>query len=302
MKQNNHIFISYARENKDVAERIYMDLRRNNFDVWIDSKSLLPGQNWKLEIQNKIKTAAFFILLISKHSINKRGFVQKEIKEAIEILEEFPTNETFIIPVRIDETNPIDNQLQNLNWVNLFPSYEQGFGLIFRAICKKVSREDLFYVDPENQHIKVKEGGSLIETSPNPYQEVYSSIKEGGISSRAPVAYSPFLSFEEFVKQIMERIPDSAIFFNPVTGFYLDIDTNYDGIMLPTFLKEKYPNEITLVIQHTYAFLDVLDKKFIIGLWFNQKKEVLEIPYLSIKKIRFEELKFTISNNLYDNL
>jgi hypothetical protein len=299
MIQGNHIFISYARENRDIAERLYMDLRRNNIDVWLDSKNLLPGQNWKLEIQKKIETAAFFLLVISKHSINKRGFVQKEIKEAIEILDEMPSNKIFIVPVRIDDTQPVDKQLQNLNWVNLFPSYEQGFGQIFRAICHKTNRDELFYVDPENQHIRVKENGILSQETFNTYSEVYSSVKEGGISSRAPVAYSPFSSFEEFVKQIMERLPDSSILFNPVMGFCLDIDTRYDGVIMPKYLMAKYPQEITLVIQHTYAYLTILDKKFVIGLWFNGKREKLEIPYLSIKRIRFEELKFTIINDLY---
>jgi hypothetical protein len=38
------VFISYAREDRMYAERLYMDLRRAELDVWMDTKRLLPSQ------------------------------------------------------------------------------------------------------------------------------------------------------------------------------------------------------------------------------------------------------------------
>jgi hypothetical protein len=266
---HSHIFISYAKENRVIAERLYMDLRRNNCDAWLDSKNLLPGQNWKLEILNKIETAEMFLLVVSKYSINKSGYVQKEIKEAIEILEQKPSDQIFIIPVRIDETQPIDRELKNLNWINLFPSYEQGFGQILRTISYKTKREDIFFVDPDNQHVRIKEGGKLFPESET-YSEMFLSIKNGGVSSRAPVAYSPFSSFEEFVKQIIERFPDSSALLNPVMVFSIDINTKFDGLIIPKYLIDIYPEEITLILQYNYAHLEALETKFTVGLWFNK--------------------------------
>src|SRR5882762_280153 len=95
------VFISYAREDRDWAERLYMDLRKQEINAWLDVRCLRAGSNWKYEIPKVIRGARYFLLLISKHSINKRGYVQKEIKEGLDVLQEFPKGEIFIIPVKL---------------------------------------------------------------------------------------------------------------------------------------------------------------------------------------------------------
>jgi len=92
------IFISYAREDIDFAKKIYSDLGKySSLNPWLDVEDLLPGQNWKLTVMQTIKECSFFLLLLSNHSIRKRGFVQKEIKYAIEVLEELPESQIFIM-------------------------------------------------------------------------------------------------------------------------------------------------------------------------------------------------------------
>jgi hypothetical protein len=63
----------------------------------------MKGQNWELEIHNNIKSSDFFIACLSKNSVSKHGYVQKELKEAISVLDEIPENEIYIIPIRIDD-------------------------------------------------------------------------------------------------------------------------------------------------------------------------------------------------------
>ena len=71
--------------------------------MWFDQESLSPGVKWKPAISIAIRECRYFIALLSSRSISKRGFVQSEIKQAIEVLEEYPENETYVIPVRLDE-------------------------------------------------------------------------------------------------------------------------------------------------------------------------------------------------------
>ena len=71
------VFISYAREDRSWAERLYMDLRKQEIDVWMDTRNLSAGADWQLEIKKAIRSSRYFILLLSKYSINKRGFIQK---------------------------------------------------------------------------------------------------------------------------------------------------------------------------------------------------------------------------------
>ena len=87
------VFISYAHEDKVAAEKLYLDLRKYDINAWIDSEYLLPGQKWKTEIKQAIRESRFFIALLSENSIRKRGFVQSELAEALEILREFPESD-----------------------------------------------------------------------------------------------------------------------------------------------------------------------------------------------------------------
>lgn len=128
-----NIFISYAKEDIEVAGRIYDDLRKAGLNPWFDRESLLPGQRWKSEIHKAIRNCRYFLALLSTQSVTKKGYVQKEIKEAIDVLDEFPESTVFIIPARINECSPSHERLHDLHWVDLFPSYEDGLAKILRV-------------------------------------------------------------------------------------------------------------------------------------------------------------------------
>ena len=81
-EEKSKIFLSYAREDIDMAKRIYQDLKRYGLDVWIDCEEILPGQNWKIITEKNIRLSQYFLLLLSSNSVTKRGFVQKEMKIA----------------------------------------------------------------------------------------------------------------------------------------------------------------------------------------------------------------------------
>ncbi|KPA13876.1 small gtp-binding protein [Candidatus Magnetomorum sp. HK-1] len=133
-KRSPQIFISYAQEDRKIAERIYSDLSREGFAVWIDFESLVPGQTWKYEIEKAIRSCEYFLVLLSRNSITKRGFVQKEIRVAMNILDEYPVDDIFIIPARIDNVSTSENRLNELNSVDLFPDYNAGLSKIIRAL------------------------------------------------------------------------------------------------------------------------------------------------------------------------
>lgn len=128
------VFISYANEDIEIAKKLYFYLKESGIIPWLDQFNLSPGQNWKFMINEAIKESNFFIALLSTNSVSKKGFVQKELKKALDILDEYPINETFVIPVRINECKPIDKRISDLHWVDIFPSYEKGFGAILSSI------------------------------------------------------------------------------------------------------------------------------------------------------------------------
>ena len=63
---------------------------------------------------------------------------------------------------------------------------------------------------------------------------------------------------------------------------YITFATNNSKTSVPQWLLQKYPSEMTIVIQHEYYHLSVNKKNFNIGLSFNNKKSDLTISFDSI--------------------
>jgi MoxR-like ATPase len=128
------VFISYAREDAGFARRLYDDLARHGHAPWLDRELLLPGQNWRLVIQDAIRQSALFLALLSARSVSKAGYVQKEMRQALDVLEEMPPGTVYVVPTRIEDCEPAHDVLRDLHWVDLFPSYDDGFRRILQVI------------------------------------------------------------------------------------------------------------------------------------------------------------------------
>ena len=63
---------------------------------------------------------------------------------------------------------------------------------------------------------------------------------------------------------------------------YITFKTNNSKNIVPNWLLQKYPNEMTIVIQHEYYHLSVNKNDFSVGLSFNNKKSDLKISFDSI--------------------
>ena len=154
-----NIFISYSREDQNIAKKLYSDIQSAGMTPWLDLNDLLPGQNWKAVIKEKIIESEFFIALLSLNSLSKKGFVHKEIKIALDLLDERPTpSSIFLIPVRINDCKPLDEKLQDLHWVDIFPSYENGLSKILHVLSSdfndnstllkpETTRKELSFID-----------------------------------------------------------------------------------------------------------------------------------------------------------
>ena len=64
--------------------------------------------------------------------------------------------------------------------------------------------------------------------------------------------------------------------------FFITFDTNHAGVEMAPWLKDRYPTEITVVMQHWYDDLEVKDDGFSVTLNFGDTPEHLVIPYEAI--------------------
>lgn len=129
------IFISYAREDSNEAIKLYNSLSNvEGLEPWLDKEKLLPGADWELEINNAMENSKYILLLLSSKSVDKEGYVQKEIYNALERLKHFPPGKIFVIPARIDNCVPRHPQLRKLQWVDLYPNWGEGVVKILKSI------------------------------------------------------------------------------------------------------------------------------------------------------------------------
>lgn len=64
--------------------------------------------------------------------------------------------------------------------------------------------------------------------------------------------------------------------------FYVAFKTQAEGVNIPASLVSRFPDEMTIVLQHKFWGLAVHEDRFEIGLSFNQKPEHLEIPFSAV--------------------
>lgn len=112
------IFISYAKEDTERASKIFSMLNKPNRPVFYDKEALLPGMDWKFEIEEKLHRCSLILILCSAHSVQKEGFVQREIRMAIERAENMPDGRIFIIPIRFDNVE-VPRKLAKYQWLEI---------------------------------------------------------------------------------------------------------------------------------------------------------------------------------------
>jgi len=64
--------------------------------------------------------------------------------------------------------------------------------------------------------------------------------------------------------------------------FYLTFKTHDPGVDIPEFLKERYPDEMTIVLQNQFWDLKVREDSFEVGLTFQKLPSTLVIPYAAL--------------------
>ena len=137
MKATAQIFLSYAREDEEKVENLYRKLSDAEFKPWMDKKDILPGEIWQSCIQRAIRRSDFFLACLSAKSVNRRGFLQREIKDALDIWQEMLEDDIYLIPVRLEDCE-VPESLRDFQWVNLFE--EDGWTRLVTAIQAGVER------------------------------------------------------------------------------------------------------------------------------------------------------------------
>jgi hypothetical protein len=124
------VFLCYAGRDRPQVEQLFERLQIDGFKPWMDKKSLLPGQDWRLEIRRAIEASDFFLACISRR-FRERTYGLKEIKLALEVLDTMPEGTIYLIPLRLEDC-PVEDRLASRHWVDLFA--RDGYEALLRAL------------------------------------------------------------------------------------------------------------------------------------------------------------------------
>lgn len=74
--------------------------------------------------------------------------------------------------------------------------------------------------------------------------------------------------------------------------FYITFATNHPWVVLPPHLKEEYPDEMVIVLQHEFWDLEVKHDTFSVTLCFDDIDERITIPFMSLINFVDPSVKF----------
>ena len=76
--------------------------------------------------------------------------------------------------------------------------------------------------------------------------------------------------------------------------FYLSFRTGAVGVAIPNYLRTKYPEEMTIVLQHQFWGLEIRDQDFSVTLSFQNRPEQLTIPFAAMASFADPSVNFAL--------
>lgn len=109
-----------------------------------------------------------------------------------------------------------------------------------------------------------------------------------------------FLRYDRMVESALRGVVKTAIqevIDDGMLGdhrFYITFYTQFPGVKIPDYLKESYPEEMTIVLQYQFYDLEVKDEKLGVTLSFNNVPENIVVPIDAISIFADPSVNFAL--------
>ncbi len=94
------------------------------------------------------------------------------------------------------------------------------------------------------------------------------------------------------VRDALQRVAKEGL--KSAHHFYIGFATTAPGVVIPDHLRARYPQEMTIILQHQFWDLDVSERGFAVTLSFQQKPERLEIPFAAVRSFADPSVNFAL--------
>jgi len=118
------VFLSYASQDAEAAQKICEALRAAGIQVWFDKSELRGGDTWDRQIRQQIHDCRLFIAVISAHTeARDEGYFRREWRLAVERAGDMAEGKAFLVPVVVDDTRErsaaVPDKFREVQWTRL---------------------------------------------------------------------------------------------------------------------------------------------------------------------------------------
>ncbi|MEV4636669.1 SCO2525 family SAM-dependent methyltransferase [Actinoplanes sp. NPDC049548] len=125
------VFLCHSWGDKEAVRELYRRMQADGLAPWLDEEDIPAGADWDSTIKQAVRTADLVVVCLSQAAITKSGYVQREIRIALDAAEEKPDGRIYIIPARIEPCD-VPQRLGRYQWVDLFDP--GGYGRLLRSV------------------------------------------------------------------------------------------------------------------------------------------------------------------------
>jgi formylglycine-generating enzyme required for sulfatase activity len=256
------IFLAHAIEDHTQVRALYHLLASLGTTPWMAPECIQGGRQWDPEIRRAIRKSRFAIACLSPHSIQKRGYVQREFRLALDLCAEMPGSDAFLIPLRLQPCHVPDIRvggisLRDLQWMDAFAgeslvSFLRALGMMNDQYAPGLSTDYSSMVNNEFARGLLEAYGDScsILTALNPEPRCVRSCHTGGVPTLPPRVEVP-----SFVKNL--EAPLSFV-VNSVDGSRLVVVPEGEFLMGDPDVSMVFENQLPSQPYHvvsTHAYM-----------------------------------------------
>jgi uncharacterized protein len=123
---------------------------------------------------------------------------------------------------------------------------------------------------------------------------VFQRLEQHGMTADATIDYDGLQqeALRGLVRNVLVRVAKSGLPGDH--HLYISFDVRAPGVVLSKRLREKYPHEMTIVLQHRFWDLSIQDERFEVKLTFDGIPERLVVPFAAIKVFLDPSVRFVL--------
>ena len=109
------------------------------------------------------------------------------------------------------------------------------------------------------------------------------------------------INYQQLLDSALKSVVKEALVHAQFNGlgddasFFITFKTRDPGVVLPDFLRMRYPDLMTIVLQYSYNNLNVSDKEFGVQLTFDGRPFFIRVPFSALVEFKDPSVEFMLS-------